>query len=145
LIPVGILLILAFAIGNVCRELGTEPFVAPLVEAGLPAWVIPATLFVVSAFISFSTGTSFGTRAIMIPIGVPLSALLGLNPALTTAAVLEGGLFGDHCSRTSDSTILSSMAAGTDHVDHVRTQMPYVLLVAGATTLLYVVFGLLLR
>ncbi len=141
LIPVGVLLILAFAIGDVCGKLGTGLFVAQAAEANLPAGVIPAALFFVSGIIAFSTGTSYGTWAIMIPIAIPMVALMSLSPSLTIAAVLGGGIFGDHCSPISDSTIIASMAAATDHIDHVRTQLPYALVVAGVTLALYVGFG----
>jgi Na+/H+ antiporter NhaC len=144
LIPVGVLLILAFGIGDVCRELGTGAFVARAAQAGLPAAVVPAALFLVSGLISFSTGTSYGTWAIMIPIAIPMIALMNLSPSLMIAAVLGGGIFGDHCSPISDSTIISSMAAATDHIDHVRTQLPYALLVAALTLVLYVLFGYVL-
>jgi Na+/H+ antiporter NhaC len=144
LIPVGILLILAFAIGDVCGKLGTGLFVAQAAEANIPGGIIPAALFFVSGIVAFSTGTSYGTWAIMIPIAVPMVSLMGLSPSLTIAAVLGGGIFGDHCSPISDSTIIASMAAATDHIDHVRTQLPYALVVAGATLVLYLVFGYVL-
>lgn len=144
LVPVGALLVLAFGIGDVCSELGTGTYVARAAQAGLPAGVVPAALFLVSGMISFSTGTSYGTWAIMIPIAIPMVGLMSLSPSLTLAAVLGGGIFGDHCSPISDSTIISSMAAGTDHIDHVRTQLPYALVVAGVTLLLYLVLGYLL-
>lgn len=144
LIPVGVLLILAFGIGDVCRALGTGAFVAQAAETGLPPEVIPAAIFVISAVVSFATGTSYGTWAIMIPIAIPMIPLMGLDTGLTVAAALGGGIFGDHCSPISDSTIISSMAAGTDHIDHVRTQLPYALIVAGCTVVLYLVFGYIL-
>jgi Na+/H+ antiporter NhaC len=80
----------------------------------------------------------------MSPIAVPLAELLGLHVPLAVAAVLSGGVFGDHCSPISDTTIISSMAAGSDHIDHVRTQLPYALVMAVASLLLFVLFGTLL-
>ena len=77
----------------------------------------------------------------MFPIAVPMIELIGLHPGLTVGAVLGGAVFGDHCSPISDSTIISSMAAGTDHIDHVRTQLPYALVAAGLTVVLYLIFG----
>lgn len=144
LIPLASLMILAFAIGDVCDALGTGPFVAQAAKATLPAGLIPAVVFLVSCFIAFSTGTSWGTFAIMIPIAVPIVNLIGLHPGLTVAAVLGGGVFGDHCSPISDTTIIASMAAATDHIDHVRTQLPYALLAAGLAILLFIVFGFVL-
>ncbi len=145
LVPVGVLLVLAFAIGDVCRDLGTGAYVAQIAQQGFPPALVPATLFILSGFIAFSTGTSFGTWAIMIPIAVPMALTLELNLTLLVAAVLGGGIFGDHCSPISDSTIVSSMAACTDHIDHVRTQLPYALIAAGVTVVLYLVLGLVLR
>lgn len=145
LIPVGVLLVLAFAIGDVCRDLGTGTYVAGVAEQGFPPVLVPAALFLLSGFIAFATGTSFGTWAIMIPIAVPMAMGLDLNLTLLVAAVLGGGIFGDHCSPISDSTIVSSMAACTDHIDHVRTQIPYALVVAAITVVLYLLLGAVLR
>ncbi len=141
LIPVAVLMILAFAIGDTCDALGTGPFVAQVAKASLPPEVIPALVFGVSCFIAFSTGTSWGTFAIMVPIAVPMIGIIGLHPGLMLAAVLGGGVFGDHCSPISDTTIISSMAAATDHIDHVRTQLPYALSAGGAALGLYLIFG----
>jgi Na+/H+ antiporter NhaC len=80
----------------------------------------------------------------MIPIVIPMTGLIDLNPGLAVAAVLGGGLFGDHSSPISDSTIIATLAAGTDHIDHVRTQLPYTLVMAGISIALYIVFGLVL-
>ncbi len=143
LIPIVILLLLAFVIGDTCRDLGTGLYIARAARAGLSPSLVPAALFLVSCVISFSTGTSWGTWAIMFPIAVPMIGLIGLHPGVTIAAVLGGAVFGDHCSPISDSTIISSMAAGTDHIDHVRTQLPYALLAAGCSMILYVVVGFL--
>jgi Na+/H+ antiporter NhaC len=144
LVPLASLMILAFAIGDTCDALGTGPFVAQAANATLPSGIIPAVVFAVSCFIAFSTGTSWGTFAIMVPIAVPMIHLIGLHPGLMLAAVLGGGVFGDHCSPISDTTIISSMASAADHIDHVRTQIPYALL-AGITSLfLFSLFGFLM-
>ena len=87
------------------------------------------------------TGTSWGTYGIMIPIAMPLAIALGLPPSLVLAAVIGGGVFGDHCSPISDTTIIASLAAGCDHIDHVRTQMPYALVTGGIAVVLYLVAG----
>ena len=144
LIPLASLMMLAFAIGDTCDALGTGPFVAQAANSTLPHGIIPAVVFLISCFIAFSTGTSWGTFAIMIPIAVPMIDLIGLHPGLLIAAVLGGGVFGDHCSPISDTTIISSMASATDHIDHVRTQLPYALLAGGLAFLLYVLFGYIL-
>ncbi|MFO7865268.1 MAG: Na+/H+ antiporter NhaC family protein [Candidatus Aminicenantes bacterium] len=144
LVPLASLMILAFAIGDTCEALGTGPFTAGVVKASLPAGLIPAVTFIVSGFIAFSTGTSWGTFAIMIPIAVPMINLIGLHPGLMLAAVLAGGVFGDHCSPISDTTIISSMASASDHIDHVRTQIPYALLAGGSSLALFLLSGFLL-
>jgi Na+/H+ antiporter NhaC len=141
LIPLASLMILAFAIGDTCDALGTGPFVAQAAKATLNPGIIPVVLFFISCFIAFSTGTSWGTFAIMIPIAVPIIRIIGLHPGLIIAAVLGGGVFGDHCSPISDTTIISSMASATDHIDHVRTQIPYALIAAGISMFLFVIFG----
>jgi Na+/H+ antiporter NhaC len=144
MIPLASLMILAFAIGDICDVLGTGPFVAQAAKSTIIPGLIPAILFLISCFIAFSTGTSWGTFAIMIPIAIPMINLIGLNPALVIASVLGGSVFGDHCSPISDTTIISSMAAATDHIEHVRTQLPYALLAGGMALILYVIFGFIL-
>lgn len=141
LVPLASLMILAFAIGDTCEALGTGPFVAQAAKSTLNPGVIPAVIFLVSCFIAFSTGTSWGTWAIMIPIAVPMINIIGLHTGLIIAAVLGGGVFGDHCSPISDTTIISSMASATDHIDHVRTQLPYALTAAGFSLILFLIFG----
>jgi Na+/H+ antiporter NhaC len=144
LIPLASLMILAFAIGDVCEALGTGPFVAQAAKSTINPGIIPTVVFLVSCFIAFSTGTSWGTFAIMIPIAVPMINIIGLHPGLIIAAVLGGGVFGDHCSPISDTTIISSMASASDHIDHVRTQLPYALTAAGLSILLFLIFGFVL-
>ena len=144
LIPLVIVLSLAFTIGATTKALGTGVFVAQAAQATLPAGVVPAIVFLLACFIAFSTGTSWGTFAIMIPIVIPMVELLDLHPGLTVAAALGGGIFGDHCSPISDSTIVASMASATDHIDHVRTQLPYALVAAGGAMVLFLVFGFML-
>lgn len=144
LIPLVIVLALAFAIGITTRALGTGVFVAQAAQAALHPGLVPATIFLLACFIAFATGTSWGTFAIIIPIVIPMIAILGLPPSLTLAAALGGGIFGDHCSPISDTTIVASMASATDHIDHVRTQLPYALITATGALVLFVVFGFVL-
>lgn len=144
LVPLASLMILAFSIGDTCEALGTGPFVAQVAKASLPTGTIPAVLFLVSCFIAFSTGTSWGTFAIMIPIAVPIINLIHIHPGLAVSAVLGGGVFGDHCSPISDTTIISSMASASDHIDHVRTQIPYAFFAAGIALVFYLIFGFIL-
>ena len=141
LMPLAVLMVLAFAIGSMTRELGTGTYVAGLASANLPPAILPLILFVIACFIAFATGTSWGTFAVMIPIAVPMVAVLPGSEALLLAAVLGGGIFGDHCSPISDTTIISSMASGSDHIDHVNTQLPYALSAAGVAGVLYLILG----
>lgn len=136
-----ILMVLAFAIGNLCNELGTGIYVSRVTQSWLIPEIAPALIFIVSAFIAFATGTSWGTFAIMISIAVPLSTSVEANLYLMIAAVLGGGVFGDHCSPISDTTLIASVASGCDHIDHVRTQLPYALFTGGLTVVLYLVAG----
>ncbi|MBU1095427.1 MAG: sodium:solute symporter [Ignavibacteriae bacterium HGW-Ignavibacteriae-2] len=141
LIPLALLMMLAFAIGNVCRSLGTGVYVAELSKEWLSPNFVPVIVYIVASFIAFSTGTSWGTFAIMIAIGVPMAQALDANLYLTIAAALGGGVFGDHCSPISDTTIISSMASASDHIDHVKTQLPYALTAGGVTVVLYLILG----
>ncbi|CAM2068058.1 Na-H-antiporter domain-containing protein [Sulfidibacter corallicola] len=144
LLPVVLLMLLAFAIGASCRELGTGSFVAGWVGSFLPLWLVAPLLFICAGIISFTTGTSWGTFAILIPVGMPLGAAFGLPPGFVLAAVLGGGVFGDHCSPISDTTLVASLASGCDHLEHVRTQLPYAMTAGLGTILLYMAMGLFL-
>ena len=93
---------------------------------------------------SFSTGTSWGTFAILIPIGVPIIQTMGLPPSLILGAILGGGVFGDHCSPISDTTAVSAIASGCDLLEHVKTQLPYALVAGGTSVILYLVVGLVI-
>ena len=143
MVPVVSVLLVSFAIAAVARDLGTGVYLAGVAEAAMPAWLVPAALFVVASATAFSTGTSWGTFGIMLPIAIPAGAALGLDAPLVLGAVLSGGIFGDHCSPISDTTIIASMASGSDLVDHVNTQLPYALLGGGAAVLLFLAAGLL--
>ncbi len=134
-----VILTLAWGIGNICMEMDTAGFVISLTRGILSIHFLPMIVFITAAAVAFSTGTSWGTMAILFPIVLPLAGKLSAEPGMseanhiifaTIAAVLSGSVFGDHCSPISDTTIMSSMASGADHVDHVRTQLPYSLFVA---------------
>src|SRR5699024_8588084 len=120
-----IILTLAWSIGTVTTELGTAEYLIDFAEQTTSPAVIPVLLFVFGSIIAFTTGTSYGTFAIMIPIAMPIAASMDISMALTIASVLSGGIFGDHCSPLSDTTILSSAGSSCDHIDHVNTQIPY--------------------
>ena len=144
LVPLALILLLALALGGMTRELGTGVFVAGLAQDVLSPAVFLPLVFLASSAIAFSIGSSWGTFAIMIPIVVPSAVALDLSLAPFLAAALSGGIFGDHCSPISDTTIISSMAAATDHVDHVRTQLPYALAGGGAATVCFAAVGVFL-
>ncbi len=141
LTPLVVILALAFTIASTTRALGTGHFVARAAEAALHPGLVPALIFCLACFIAFSTGTSWGTFAIMIPIVLPMARVLDLNAPLALGAAMGGGIFGDHCSPISDSTIVASMASATDHIEHVKTQLPYALMAAAGALLLLLVFG----
>ena len=143
LLPIAVILLLALVLGDVAVELGTGVYVANLVSGNIPTVLLAPIVFLVSAFIAFSVGSSWGTFAIMIPIAVPIAATLGLPVPLMLAAALSGGIFGDHASPISDTTVLASMASATDHIDHVRTQLPYALIAAGIAATGFFVLGLI--
>ncbi len=141
LIPMGLLMVFAFTIGSTCKVMGTGPYVSALATAALhPIFVIPL-VFLVACLISFATGTSWGTFAIMMPIAVPLAQNMGLDLPLMVSAVMGGGVFGDHCSPVSDTSIIASMATACDLMDHVKTQLPYALTAAGLAIVFYLVAG----
>lgn len=143
MIPLSLLMLLAFAIGSLCKEhLGTGIYVAEITQNWLSPSLAPFLIFIISCFVAFSIGSSWGTFGIMIPIAVGMGQSLGADPHMVIAAALGGGVFGDHCSPISDTTILSSMASATDHVDHVKTQLPYALIAGGLAALGYLVLGL---
>ena len=143
LMPLALLMLLAFAIGDACKELETGVYIANVTKGWLSPELLPAVVFIISSFIAFSTGTSWGTFAIMLAISIPMSNIHGADLTIIVAATLGGGVFGDHCSPISDTSIISSMASASDHIDHVKTQLPYALIGGLITTALYVLIGYL--
>ena len=125
LLPVTILIVFAFALGQISKDLQMGEYIVRLIGQGGPTWWLPALIFILGCVISFTLGSSWTTFAILIPIALPLSEGLGINPALLLGAILSGGVFGDHSSPLSDTSIISSMSAACDHVDHVNTQIYY--------------------
>jgi tetracycline resistance efflux pump len=139
LLPVTMILLFALALGDVANLLGTGAYVAQLVQQNIPLALLLPLLFIISGFIAFAIGSSWGTFAIMIPLAMQIAVPLDLNSSLFLAAVLSGSVFGDNASPISDTTVVSSMASATDHIDHVRTQLPYALISGGIAA-----FGFLL-
>jgi tetracycline resistance efflux pump len=141
LLPLVSIVLLSLALGASLKVLGTGDFIAQLVGDNLPLYLIAPMLFLAGGIIAFSTGTSWGTFAILIPIGVPMIQSLGLPPSLIIAAILGGGVFGDHCSPISDTTAVSAIASGCDLIEHVKTQLPYALFGGTLTLILYTLYG----
>ncbi len=144
LLPLVAILLLSLALGASLKQLGTGIYISQLVGGFLSPYIIAPIIFLVGALISFSTGTSWGTFAILIPIGVPIIHLMGLPPSFILAAILGGGIFGDHCSPISDTTAVSSIASGCDLLEHVKTQLPYAVVAGLITMLLYFLVGLII-
>ena len=135
-----LVLVFAWSLGAITGEIGTADFLARILGDAIPFELIPVLVFATAAAMAFATGTSFATMAILIPLVIPLTITLGGSVGFdggsaevillgATGSVLAGAIFGDHCSPISDTTVLSSTASGCDHIDHVRTQLPYALLV----------------
>lgn len=144
ILPLVTIVLFSLTLGASLKELGTGVFVAGVVGDYLPLALVVPVLFLAGAVMSFTTGTSWGTFAILIPIGVPLIQTLGLPPSLVIAAILGGGVFGDHCSPISDTTAVSSIASGCDLLTHVRTQMPYALTGGALALVAYFVASLIM-
>ena len=143
LFGIAMILLFAFAIGKVTSDLKTGLYLASLANEGLSPYLLAGVIFLLSSVISFSTGTSWGTFSIMIPIAVPMAVGLDANVALAMGAVISGGVFGDHCSPISDTTIISSLASDCEVIEHVRTQLPYALISGAAALFLFIVFSFL--
>lgn len=139
LVITGVILLLAWSLSSVIKQLGTAPYLVSILSNSiLPPFLLPTIVFILSSIISFATGTSYGTMGILMPLTIPLAFALSGDQSyviLNISAILTGSIFGDHCSPISDTTILSSMGCGCDHLDHVKTQFLYSLVVAGVTIL----------
>ncbi|MBO0602328.1 Na+/H+ antiporter NhaC family protein [Sporosarcina sp. E16_3] len=142
MVYVAITLVLAWSLGKVINEMGTANFIVEVMQGNVPAFIIPAILFLVGAGMALASGTSWGTFAIMLPIAIPMAVALDAHLLVCIGAVLSGGIFGDHCSPISDTTILSSTGAGADHIDHVKTQFPYALLNGSIALVGFIVAGI---
>lgn len=140
-----IILVLAWSMSEISRELHTADFLIASLGDSLPASALPATIFVLAAFTAFSTGSSWGAMGILLPLVLPLCWAIMNSQGLagpeghhilyaSVSGVLAGAVWGDHCSPISDTTVMSSLSAGCDHMEHVRTQLPYAVL-AGAAAL----------
>jgi Na+/H+ antiporter NhaC len=139
--PAVSILVLSFAFGNAIKLLGTGEYVSQLLSGQFPLSFIAPILFTAGAIMSFATGTSWGTFAMLIPIAIPLAQSTQLPIEFLVAAVLSGGIFGDHASPISDSTVVASIASGCDHVEHVKTQLLYALFAALLSLILFFITG----
>ncbi len=143
MLPIAAIMLFAIFIGKVIGDLGTAKYLASLLEGNISPVLMPMLIFLTAAVTAFATGTSWGTFSIMMPIALALAAAMHLDIPLVIAAVISGGIFGDHASPISDTTIISSMAAGCDHVEHVRTQLPYALIGGTLAALAFLLAGYL--
>lgn len=139
MLPALVIIVLAWSIGTVTDVLGTADYVVGLTRGWMSAGLLPFLIFAIGMFIAFSTGTSWGTMAILTPIGVPLAYEIGgLSLVyIIIGAIFAGAIFGDHCSPISDTTVMASIFSGSDHIDHVKTQIPYAVIPAGIAAVLY--------
>ena len=149
IMPAVIILAFAYALNDLSAALNTADYVVSITEVWLTPQLLPVLVFLITGVVAFSTGTSWGTYAIMVPIAIPLAFSFSgdqLSPLIycTLAAVAGGGVFGDHCSPLSDTSILASTGAASDHMDHIKTQFPYAVSIGLISVLLYLLLGLTL-
>ena len=142
-----LILAMAYCLNAITKQIGTAEFIVGITKEWMTPMLLLLISFIVCALISFLTGTSWGTIAIMIPIIIPLAfsvnnGELGTLVYAAVSTVLGGATFGDHCSPISDTTILSSLAAGSDHIAHVKTQIPYALTGAAIASIGYLIIGM---
>ncbi|MBP1971114.1 Na+/H+ antiporter NhaC [Virgibacillus natechei] len=145
MLPALIIIVLAWSIGTVTAELGTAEFVVSATEGWMTTALIPFLVFAISMFISFATGTSWGTMSILTPIAIPLAYTMGgeeLIP-IVIGAIFAGAIFGDHVSPISDTTVMASIFSESDHIAHVNTQIPYALVPAGIAGVMYLLYSLI--
>jgi Na+/H+ antiporter NhaC len=137
------ILVLAWTLSSICKDLHTGNYLASLIGGTIPPQLLPAIVFLLGALMSFATGSSYGTFAILMIIVVPVAHVLGAPLTITIAAVLSGGLFGDHTSPISDTTALASMGSGCQHIDHVSTQLSYALISGSMAFIGFILVGYL--
>jgi Na+/H+ antiporter NhaC len=146
--PAVFILALAYCINTISKSLGAQQFVIEATRSWMTPTLLPAITFFTGACISFFTGTSWGTYALLVPLSLPIAFNLSGGESsqvvlVTIASIMGGGVFGDHCSPVSDTSCLSSFGAASDHMDHVMTQLPYAFVCAGASLVLYLAIGMI--
>lgn len=148
-----VILLLAWSLSSIIKDLGTSKYLVTLLSNSTPSYLLPMIIFVLGSFISFSTGTSYGTMGILMPLAIPLAHAVGVSNGLEAqslhiymiiniSSVLTGAIFGDHCSPISDTTILSSMGASCNHINHVSTQIPYAITVCLVSIVAYLLVAI---
>ena len=135
------ILMLAWGISSICAAVGTSAWIVSVCESFLTPTSMCAIIFIAACLTSFATGTSWGVFAIFTPIACSLAISCGAPIGMAIGVVLSGGIFGDHCSPISDTTVMSSMGSSCDHIDHVNTQLPYALTTAGSALVGYIICG----
>ena len=141
MLPIAFVLLFGFTMGTVVKSLDTGSYLSSLFQQMLSPALLPALTFLIAVLLSFATGTSMGTMAIMAVIALPMAFDMGISIPLVAGAMFGGSIFGDHCSPISDTTIMTCATTGCDIIDHVKTQMPYCVAMAVASFVLYIVFG----
>ncbi len=141
MLPIAFVLLLGFTMGNVVKALDTGSYLSALFQRFLSPAMLPALTFLIALLISFATGTSMGTMAIMAVIALPMAMDMGTSIPLVAGAMFGGSIFGDHCSPISDTTIMTCSTTGCDIIDHVKTQAPYCVALAVVSFILYIIFG----
>lgn len=145
IVNICLILILAWQLSLICKTLQTDILITSFVAKLSVPYLIPAMLFIVSGVVSMATGSSWGTFSIVLPISISMALNINQNLYLMIGAVLSGGLFGDHCSPLSDTTILSAMASGCSPYNHIRTQLPFAVIVASLCVVFYIGFAVVLN
>ena len=141
MLPIAFILLFGFTMGSVVKALDTGSYLSSLFQRFLSPAMLPALTFLIAVLISFATGTSMGTMAIMAVIALPMAMDMGISIPLVAGAMFGGSIFGDHCSPISDTTIMTCSTTGCDIIDHVKTQAPYCVALAAVSFVLYIVFG----
>ena len=141
MLPLAFVLLFGFTMGTIVKNLDTGAYLSSLFQQLLSPALLPALTFLIAVLISFATGTSMGTMAIMAVISLPMAYDMGSNIALVAGAMFGGSIFGDHCSPISDTTIMTCSPTGCDIIAHIKTQAPYCILLAVVSFVMYVIFG----
>ena len=141
MLPIAFILLFGFTMGSVVKALDTGSYLSGLFQRFLSPAMLPALTFLIAVLISFATGTSMGTMAIMAVIALPMALDMGTSIPLVAGAMFGGSIFGDHCSPISDTTIMTCSTTGCDIIDHVKTQAPYCVALAVVSFVLYIIFG----